>query len=55
MTHNLSTEELDQIKDLIYILTNASDNRDSETFDFGTPRNQHEAVRLAWKVNDFIR
>lgn len=54
MTYNLSTQEMEKIRSLIRILTNAADGHEDERLHFNSIRDEKAAVELAWDIESFI-
>lgn len=54
MTYNLSPQEMEKIRSLIQILTNAADGHSDELFHFASIESERAAVELAWDVERIL-
>lgn len=54
MTYNLSPKEMEKIRSLIQLLTNAADGHGDELFHFNSIRDEKAAVELAWDIESFL-
>ena len=54
MTYNLSPEEMDKVRELVRLLTNATTHEDDESL-LLNGRDEREAIRLAWQIKEFIQ
>jgi hypothetical protein len=55
MTYNLSTEEVEKIRDLVRLLVNAADREANHHFYWKDTYDEKAAVDLAYQIDRFIR